>query len=165
MIRLPTPAFENKIVAREALAGRVAQLARPIVFTNGLFDLLHRGHVTYLAQARTLGASLVVAINSDVSVRLLGKGDDRPLNAEDDRTALVAALQSVSLVTVFDEKIPLEVLKIVQPDLYVKGGDYDMTALPESALVKSWGGNSVAIAFDHDLSTTRVLARLRVRRD
>lgn len=165
MIRLLAPAFENKIVALEALAGQVVQLARPIVFTNGVFDLLHRGHVTYLAQARTFGASLVVAINSNASVRKLGKGDDRPLNSEDDRAALVAALESVTLVTLFDDKVPLETIKAVRPDFYIKGGDYDIATLPESGLVESWGGNSLSIAFDHDRSTTQLLARLRVTRD
>lgn len=165
MIRLSTPAFENKIVTRPTLSSQVALLARPVVFTNGVFDLLHRGHVTYLAQARTLGASLVVAINSDKSVRTLGKGADRPLNSEDDRAALVAALESVNLVTLFDETVPLELLKAVRPDFYVKGGDYDMATLPESALVQSWGGSSLSIAFDHNRSTTQLLARLRVKRD
>jgi rfaE bifunctional protein nucleotidyltransferase chain/domain len=165
MIRLSTPAFENKIVARSTLASCVAQLARPVVFTNGVFDLLHRGHVTYLAQARTLGASLVVAINSDASVRKLGKGEDRPLSSEDDRAALVAALESVTLVTLFDEKIPLETLKAVRPEFYIKGGDYDMDTLPEGALVESWGGTSLSIAFDHDRSTTQLLTRLRAKRD
>ena len=164
MIRLSTPAFETKIVARANLASRVAQLARPVVFTNGVFDLLHRGHVTYLTQARTLGASLVVAINSDVSVRTLGKGANRPVNTEGDRAAIVAALQSVSMVTIFDENVPLEVLKIVAPEIYVKGGDYNMAVLAESALVQSWGGTSVAIAFEHERSTTQLLSRLRVER-
>ncbi len=165
MIRLSTPVFESKVVVREALASRVAQLARPVVFTNGVFDLLHRGHVTYLAQARTFGASLVVAINSNASVRKLGKGDDRPLNSEDDRAALVAALESVTLVTLFDEKIPLVPLKAVRPDFYIKGGDYDMATLSESTLVESWGGTSLSIAFDHDRSTTQLLARLCAKRD
>lgn len=164
-MKLPRPIFENKVVAAESLCDRAAQLARPIVFTNGVFDLLHRGHITYLAQARTLGASLLVAINSDASVRLLAKGDDRPLNNENDRAALVAALQSVCLVTIFGDKLPLDVLNIVRPDIYVKGGDYDMSKLPESALVKSWGGNSVAIDFDYVESTTQLLMRLRVKRD
>ena len=110
-MRLPTPRFEHKIVRREDLAARAIGLARPIVFTNGVFDILHRGHVTYLAQARALGASLVVAVNSDASVRLLGKGDDRPVNLQGDRAAMLAALESVTLVTLFDEQVPLHVLE------------------------------------------------------
>jgi rfaE bifunctional protein nucleotidyltransferase chain/domain len=161
MKRLSAPAFEARIVAREQLAQRVAQLPRPIVFTNGVFDILHRGHVTYLAQARSLGASLVVALNTDASVRGLGKGDDRPINAQDDRAAVLAALESVSLVTLFDEPVPLAVLEIVRPEIYVKGGDYDMDHIPEAALVRGWGGTAVAIAFEHERSTTRLLARVR----
>jgi rfaE bifunctional protein nucleotidyltransferase chain/domain len=161
MKRLPAPAFETRIVAREQLAQRVALLPRPIVFTNGVFDILHRGHVTYLAQARSLGASLVVALNTDASVRGLGKGDDRPINAQDDRAAVLAALESVSLVTLFDEPVPLAVLEIVRPEIYVKGGDYDMDRIPEAAAVRAWGGTAVAIAFEHERSTTRLLARVR----
>lgn len=160
-MRLPTPSFEGKIASREALRSRTVELARPIVFTNGVFDILHRGHVTYLAQARSLGASLVVAVNSDASVRLLRKGDDRPLNAEADRAALLAALESVTLVTIFDEAVPLAPLETVRPDIYVKGGDYDMKAIPETAAVARWGGRSVAIAFEHERSTTTFLARVR----
>jgi rfaE bifunctional protein nucleotidyltransferase chain/domain len=160
-MRLPEPGFERKIASRGALRSRSAELARPIVFTNGVFDILHRGHVTYLAQARSLGASLVVAVNSDTSVRLLRKGDDRPLNVEADRAALLAALESVSLVTVFDEGVPLAPLETVRPDIYVKGGDYDMNAIPEAAVVARWGGRSLAIAFEHERSTTSFLARVR----
>jgi len=163
-MKLAPPDFESKIVGRDALGLRVAQLARPIVFTNGVFDLLHRGHVTYLAQARALGASLVVAINSDSSVRQLGKGSERPINAESDRAALVAALADVDLVTVFDEKVPLVPLEIVQPDIYVKGNDYAVDALPEAALVRSWGGRAVTIPFVHDRSTTRLIERMRASR-
>ena len=160
-MRLPAPAFEAKIVPAAVLASRAAALARPLVFTNGVFDILLRGHVTYLAQARSLGASLVVAINSDTSVRLLGKGDDRPLNAEADRAALLAALECVSLVTIFDEAVPLAPLDPVRPDIYVQGGDYDMKAIPEAAAVARWGGQSMAIAFEHERSTTSFLARVR----
>jgi rfaE bifunctional protein nucleotidyltransferase chain/domain len=159
--RHPAPGFEKKIVARVDLAARIAQLARPIVLTNGVFDLLHRGHVTYLAQARALGASLVVALNSDASVKRLGKGDDRPINTELDRAAVLAALESVTLVTIFDEQVPLPVLEIVQPDVYVKGGDYDMAAIPEAQLASAWGAMTVAIPFEHDRSTTALLARVR----
>jgi rfaE bifunctional protein nucleotidyltransferase chain/domain len=155
------PAFESKIVTREQLVASVARLARPIVLTNGVFDLLHRGHVTYLAQARALGASLVVAVNSDASVRLLGKGADRPINIEQDRAALLAALESVTLVTIFDERVPLPVVQIVRPEIYVKGGDYAIESTPEAQLALTWNARVVSIAFEHDRSTTALLNRVR----
>ena len=155
------PSFEHKIVARADLAARAAELPRPVVLTNGVFDILHRGHVTYLARARALGASLVVALNSDHSVRQLGKGDDRPINAQDDRAAVLAALESVSLVTLFDESVPLPVLEIVRPEVYAKGGDYDMDRIPEAQLARTWGAQLVAIAFEHERSTTALLKRVR----
>jgi rfaE bifunctional protein nucleotidyltransferase chain/domain len=155
------PAFESKIVARGELAARIAALARPIVLTNGVFDLLHRGHVTYLARARALGASLVVAVNSDSSVRLLGKGADRPINAEQDRAAILAALESVTLVTVFDEQVPLPVLEIVRPEIYVKGGDYSIESTPEARLARTWNARTLTIAFEHERSTSALLARVR----
>ena len=155
------PPFEHKIVARADLAAAVARLPRPTVLTNGVFDLLHRGHVTYLARARELGASLVVAVNSDASVRRLGKGDDRPINSEADRAAVLAALEAVSLVTVFDEAVPLPVLEIVRPEIYVKGGDYDMATISEAQLARSWGAKAVAIPFEFERSTSALLARVR----
>jgi D-glycero-beta-D-manno-heptose 1-phosphate adenylyltransferase len=155
------PAFEAKIVDRAQLAARAAALARPIVLTNGVFDLLHRGHVTYLARARALGASLVVAVNSDTSVRSLGKGADRPVNIERDRAAVLAALESVTLVTIFDESVPLPVLQIVRPDVYVKGGDYAIESTPEAQLARTWNARVLAIPFEHDRSTTALLDRLR----
>ena len=157
----PPAAFEDKVVARAGLARAVGLLARPVVLTNGVFDLLHRGHVTYLARARALGASLVVAVNADASVRQLGKGEDRPINTEADRAAVLAALESVTLVTVFEETVPLPVLEIVRPDVYVKGGDYDMTTIPEAQLARSWGARTVAIPFEFERSTSALLARLR----
>lgn len=153
--------FFDKLCPRAELPSRLAQLPRPMVFTNGVFDILHRGHVTYLAQARALGASLVLGLNSDASARLLGKGPDRPLNAETDRACVLAALESVSLVTLFDEQTPVELLKIVKPDLYVKGGDYDIETLAETTLVRSWGGNARAISFVDGYSTTSLVKRIR----
>jgi rfaE bifunctional protein nucleotidyltransferase chain/domain len=155
------PLFERKIVARDGLARAAARLARPLVLTNGVFDLLHRGHVTYLARARALGASLVLAVNSDASVRRLGKADDRPINCEADRAAVLAALECVSLVTVFDETVPLPVVEIVRPDVYVKGGDYDMATVPEAQLARTWGAQTVAIPFEFERSTSALLARVR----
>ena len=155
------PEFEAKMCEPQDLAARLKKLKRPLVFTNGVFDILHRGHVAYLARARALGAALVVAVNSDASVRLLGKGDDRPLNGEGDRAALLAALESVDVVTIFHEREPLRALEAARPDIYVKGGDYDMTAIPETGLVRTWGGQCVAIPFEHETSTTALLARIR----
>ena len=143
------------------LCQRVAALPRPLVFTNGVFDLLHRGHASYLAHARALGASLVVGLNSDASARGLGKGPDRPVNGEADRAALLAALASVDLVTLFDEPTPLDLMRLVRPDVYVKGGDYDFEALPETALVRGWGGRALALPFVDGYSTTALLRRLR----
>ncbi|HML81252.1 MAG: D-glycero-beta-D-manno-heptose 1-phosphate adenylyltransferase [Thiomonas sp.] len=153
--------FLEKIVASEHLEARLAALPRPLVFTNGVFDILHRGHVVYLAAARALGGSLVLGLNSDASVRLLGKGPERPLNAQDDRAAVLAALESVSLVTLFEERMPLNLIERVRPDVYVKGGDYDMATLAETALVQTWGGRSVAIPFVEGRSTTALVQRIR----
>lgn len=155
------PDFETKLCNREELQARAAALPTPVVVTNGVFDILHRGHVTYLAQARALGASLVVAINTDASVKRLGKGDDRPLNSCEDRMAVLAALESVSLVVPFSEDSALEVVQEIQPGIYVKGGDYDMTAIPEGKAVLAYGGQAVAIDFEHDRSTTKLLSKVR----
>ena len=154
-------AFLDKLCARPDLAARVAGLAQPVVFTNGVFDILHRGHVSYLAQARALGASLVIGLNSDASAKLLGKGPDRPLNAELDRACVLAALESVSLVTLFDEQTPVELLKLVRPQLYVKGGDYDLETLEETKWVRSWGGDAKALSFVDGYSTTALVRRIR----
>lgn len=155
--------FERKIVTREALVARRDALIGPVVFTNGVFDILHRGHVTYLARAKALGACLIVGVNSDASVRELGKGDDRPINREDDRMALLAALESVDWVVRFEERTPVELIGALRPDVLVKGGDYDMDALPESALVRGWGGRALAIAFEHQRSTTALLEKVRAQ--
>src|ERR1019366_6479112 len=155
------PNFEKKICSRANLKMRVAQLPRPVVLTNGVFDILHRGHVTYLAQARALGGSLVVAVNTDASVKRLGKGDDRPLNSCEDRMAVLAALQAVSLVVPFDEDTALQAVQEAHPDIYAKGGDYDMTAIPEAQAVLAYGGRAVAIDFEHDRSTTKLLSKVR----
>ena len=155
------PAFLSKICARTDLARHLDRLPRPWVFTNGVFDVLHRGHVMYLAQARDLGGSLIVALNTDASVRRLGKGDDRPLNNEADRAVVMASQQSVSLVTWFDEDTPVQLIAEIRPDILVKGGDYDMAKLPETALVQSWGGRALALPFVQGYSTTRLLERIR----
>ena len=155
------PDFEKKLCSRRQLKERVALLPKPVVLTNGVFDILHRGHVTYLAQARDMGASLVVAVNTDASVKRLGKGDERPLNNCDDRMALLAALESVDLVVCFDEDTAEQVVREAKPDIYVKGGDYDMQAIPEARAAMAYGGSTAAIAFEHDRSTTKLLNKVR----
>jgi len=156
-----TPAFEAKIVDPARLASGLASLPRPLVFTNGCFDILHRGHVTYLAQARALGASLIVAANSDTSVRRLGKGDDRPVNGLADRMALLAALECVSLVTWFDEDTPIERIRDCRPEVLVKGGDWPVEKIVGFAEVTGWGGSVHSIPFLHERSTTTLLEKIR----
>ena len=142
--RLPAPQFEQKIVSFDELAERARALPGPVVMTNGVFDILHRGHVTYLAQARSLGGSLIVAVNSDSSVKMLGKGDDRPI------------------VVIFEDKVPLKVIGEARPDIYVKGGDYRIEDLPEAKLVATWGAKTVTVAFEHQRSTTALLKKVRL---
>jgi rfaE bifunctional protein nucleotidyltransferase chain/domain len=155
------PAFEAKIAEPLALPERIATLPRPLVFTNGCFDILHRGHVTYLAQARALGASLLVAANTDAAVRRLGKGDDRPVNALADRMAVLAALESVSLVTWFDEDTPLARILECRPDVLVKGGDWPVDRIVGYREVTGWGGSVHSIPFRHERSTTALLEKIR----
>ena len=161
MSSLPPPSFESKVCLSEQLEARISQLPRPLVFTNGVFDILHRGHATYLAQARALGASLVVGVNSDASVRMLGKGDDRPINSEADRQALLSALESVDMTLLFTEQTPVNLIEKIRPDIYVKGDDYEIDALAETHLVKSWGGKAIAIPFLYERSTTSLLGKIR----
>ena len=156
--------FLEKIAQREVALVRLAALPKPVVFTNGVFDVLHRGHATYLAQARALGASLVVALNTDASTRRLGKGPDRPLNNEMDRAIMLAALESVSLVTWFDEDTPTALITELKPDILVKGGDYDMRTLPESRVVESYGGKALSIAFVDGYSTTALVNKIKTSR-
>ena len=134
---LPIPDFTRKIVSFEDLRERASELPHPIVMTNG------------------------VSVNSDASVRMLGKGDDRPINTEQDRAAVLAALESVSLVTVFTDKVPLKAIEAVRPDIYVKGGDYRVEDLPEAKLVSTWGGKALTISFEYERSTTSLLERVR----
>jgi rfaE bifunctional protein nucleotidyltransferase chain/domain len=155
------PSFEKKMCARADFAARAAALPRPLVFTNGCFDLLHRGHVTYLAQARALGASLVVGVNSDASVKRLGKGDDRPLNSQEDRMAVLASLQAVDLVVPFDEDTPLALVLACRPDVLVKGGDWQADAIVGARDVQGWGGTVHSIPFLHQRSTTALINKIR----
>src|SRR5215472_5421558 len=155
------PGFAAKIATPATLAGRIAVMPRPLVFTNGVFDLLHAGHVNYLDRARSLGASLVVGVNTDDSVRRLGKGDERPVNPLEDRLCVLAALESVSLVVPFDEDTPLALVLACHPDVIVKGGDYTVETTVGAAEVIGWGGRFEAIPLVAGRSTTRLLARLR----
>jgi len=157
------PAFEKKIVAPEDLLEHLRQhpLPRPLVFTNGCFDLLHRGHVTYLGQARALGAAMIVALNTDASVKRLGKGDDRPLNPLADRAAVMAALGCVDLVTWFDEDTPIERILQCRPEILVKGGDWPVEKIVGYSEVIGWGGSVHSIPFEHDRSTTALLGKIR----
>lgn len=161
MSNYPTPAFETKIVAPTELPAHLAQLPRPLVFTNGCFDILHRGHVTLLAQARSLGSTMIVALNSDESVRRLGKGDDRPVNTLADRLAVMAALECVSLVTWFDEDTPINRIRDCRPDVLVKGGDWSVEKIIGNAEVASCGGRVVSVPFTHQTSTTGLLEKIR----
>ncbi len=158
---MTAPNFLAKIASRDEAASRIEALPKPVVFTNGVFDVLHRGHATYLAQARALGASLLVALNTDASARRLGKGPDRPLNNQQDRAALMAALESVSLVTWFDEDTPLALIGALKPDILVKGGDYDMRKLPETQVVEGYGGKVLVIPFVDGYSTTALVKKIR----
>ncbi|HJW04570.1 MAG TPA: D-glycero-beta-D-manno-heptose 1-phosphate adenylyltransferase [Azospira sp.] len=155
------PAFEAKICPPDQLAVRAATLARPLVFTNGCFDILHRGHVTYLAQARALGAAMVVALNTDASVKRLGKGDDRPVNRLEDRLAVMASLGCVDLVTWFDEDTPLQRILEARPEVLVKGGDWAPEKIVGAPEVKGWGGTVHSIPFLHEKSTTALLEKIR----
>jgi rfaE bifunctional protein nucleotidyltransferase chain/domain len=153
--------FVDKIVPRQELAERLDRVERPLVFTNGVFDILHPGHVDYLARARSLGAALIVGLNSDSSARMLEKGSDRPINPEGDRALMLAALESVTLVTTFSERTPVALLEQIRPDIYVKGGDYDIDMLDETMLVRSYGGQAEAIPFLAGYSTTALVDRIR----
>ena len=156
-------ALLHKLLRRDDAAA-LARLPRPLVFTNGVFDILHRGHVSYLHAARQLGASLVVGLNSNRSARGLGKGADRPINDEIDRACVLGGLAAVGAVLLFDEPTPLALLSLCRPDVYVKGGDYDIEQLAETALVRSWGGRALALPFLPGYSTTALFQRMAAQR-
>jgi rfaE bifunctional protein nucleotidyltransferase chain/domain len=151
----------SKLIPVQEIGRHDWSAGRPLVFTNGVFDVLHRGHVVYLTCARALGATLLVGVNTDASARQRGKGPGRPCNGEEDRALVLAALQSVSYVTLFDETTPCELIRRCRPDVYVKGGDYDMEVLEETRLVRSWGGRSLAIPYVQGYSSSALLQRLR----
>ena len=158
---LAPSAFASKIHPPAGLESWLAALPRPLVFTNGVFDILHRGHVTYLARAREMGAGLLVALNSDASARRLGKGPDRPLNGLEDRLAVVAALASVDAVTWFDEDTPERLIDACRPDVLVKGGDWPVERIAGAAAVRSRGGRVLSIPFEHERSTSALVERIR----
>lgn len=153
--------LDKVVFDADAIESRVAALPGPVVFTNGVFDILHRGHVACLQAARQLGGSLVLGLNSDASARGLGKGPGRPLNNAFDRAFVLAGLEAVSLVVLFDEPTPVELLKRVRPQVYVKGGDYAMEVLEETAWVRSWGGRAMAMPFVEGCSTSALVERIR----
>jgi rfaE bifunctional protein nucleotidyltransferase chain/domain len=157
----PAPRYPAKIAGFDEALERIARLPRPLVMTNGVFDLLHRGHVHYLEQARALGASLVVAVNSDASVRRLGKGGERPLNPLADRMAVLAGLAAVDLVVPFDGDTPRELVVAAAPDVLVKGGDYTAQTTAGAAETLARGGRFVAIPLVADRSTTSLVERIR----
>ena len=152
---------KNKILSNDELCLQLAKASRPVVMTNGVFDLIHRGHVSYLNDAAKLGSVLVVGINSDRSVRLQNKGPDRPINSDSDRAFVLAGLVSVDYVTFFDELTPIQLVGLVRPDIYVKGGDYQIEELDEAKLVKSWGGAAYSIPYIEGFSSTSLINRIR----
>lgn len=162
-MKSPCPCARDKVVAAESLTAFVAERQKrgeKIVFTNGVFDILHVGHVRYLAEARALGDALIVAVNSDASVRGL-KGDSRPIVPEDERAEMLASLACVDFVTLFETPTPVPLLTLVQPAIYVKGGDYAVDALPETPVVRSYGGDVCVLQFVPGRSTTDIIARVQ----
>ncbi len=155
------PTFEAKICPPPELSARLGELPRPLVFTNGVFDLLHRGHVTYLAQARALGACMILALNADASVRRLNKGPERPLNRLEDRLGVVAALESTTLVTWFEQDTPAELIEQIKPEILVKGGDWAVRDIVGGDQVIARGGRVYSIPFEHQRSTTSLVEKIR----
>ncbi len=155
-------ASESKVVKDTAqLQARLSELVRPVVFTNGCFDILHRGHVSYLEEAAALGKSLVVGVNNDASVRRLKKGQGRPVNSLEDRMMILAALGCVSLVIPFEEDTPLELIKRIRPDHLVKGGDWTLDRIVGADVVTSYDGQVHSIPFRFNRSTTDLIQRIR----
>ena len=153
--------FENKVLPPQKLIPIVANKDNtPIVFTNGCFDILHRGHVSYLAEAKSLGKILIVALNTDESIKRLGKADDRPINTLEDRCMVIAGLESVDYVTFFDEDTPLNLIHLLKPDILVKGGDWAIKDIVGYSDVISWGGSVYSIPFRHNTSTTKIIDKI-----
>lgn len=159
----PIPDFEQKILSPQQLIEKLDRLPRPLVFTNGCFDILHRGHVTYLAQARSLGACLILALNTNESVKRLGKGDDRPINTLANRAAVVAALSCVDYVTWFDSDTPADLIELIKPNILVKGGDWQPENIVGAKETLERGGSVHSIPFLYQTSTTQTLAKIRFK--
>lgn len=138
-----------------------ARAGRKVVFSNGVFDVLHTGHVRLLVEAKSHGDLLVVGLNTDASVRRLGKGPDRPINTLEDRMELVSALKPVDFVVSFDEDTPVEVVRRLRPDVHVKGGDYSESDLPEASVVRELGGTVVIVPLVEARSSTETIRRIR----
>ncbi|RTK96870.1 MAG: D-glycero-beta-D-manno-heptose 1-phosphate adenylyltransferase [Neisseriaceae bacterium] len=157
------PDFEKKIIHPQDIATKIKDIKAksPLVFTNGCFDILHRGHVTYLAQARNLGGSMIVALNTDESVKRQGKGDDRPINNLQNRLAVIAALEAVDYVTYFDTDTPLDIILQIMPEVLVKGGDWSIEKIVGSKEVIANGGAVHSIPFLHETSTTKLVEKIR----
>ena len=158
----PTPSFENKIIHPNQLLDKLPAIKKhsPIVFTNGCFDIIHRGHVTYLAQARALGSVMIVALNTDQSVKRLNKSPSRPINTLDNRLSVIASLESVDFVTYFDEDTPLKLIKQIMPDILVKGGDWNISDIVGSDEIIANGGSVYSIPFIYDTSTTNLINKI-----
>ena len=153
--------FEAKIRRPADARSWASALPRPLVFTNGVFDLLHRGHVTYLAQAREQGAALLVALNSDASARRLGKDEGRPVNGLEDRMAVVAALGSVDAVTWFDDDTPAALIELLRPEVLVKGGDWTVEQIVGAQETLARGGRVLSIPFRYQRSSSALLEKIR----
>ena len=157
-------AIESKVMDLENLARKRVGwglMSQGVVFTNGVFDLLHRGHLTYLAEARALGHYLIVGLNSDASVKRLGKGDDRPILPEADRAFQLAALTCVDAIVVFEEDTPLRLIETLLPDVLVKGGDYSIDQIVGAKEVQGNGGEVKVIPFLEGYSSTKLIERIR----
>ena len=155
-----TKPLRKKLLNVDDLRSIASASDRPLVFTNGVFDLLHAGHVTYLEQAKALGRSLIIGVNSDDSVKLLGKGDNRPFNKLVDRMIVLAALECVDFVVPFECDTPIDLIKIAKPDILVKGGDWAVENIVGSTEVARWGGRTVSIPFEYNISTTEIARRI-----
>ena len=146
---------------QQSLSSRISLLKRPIVFTNGCFDIIHRGHVDYLETSRNLGNSLIVGVNSDSSVRMQNKGKDRPINSQNDRLAIIASLECVDAVVLFVEETPLELIRAVKPDILVKGGDWPVEKIVGAEDVINSGGEVHSIEFQFNRSTSQLIEKIR----
>ena len=158
---MPAIDTHSKVLYADTLEAALKNLARPLVFTNGCFDILHRGHISYLETARNLGQALIVGVNSDASVKRQNKGSDRPINHIEDRLALLAALQVVDAVIAFDEDTPLNLIQKIMPNHLVKGGDWSTDSIVGAQDVMTNGGQVHSIAFEHQRSTTALLTKIR----